>query len=207
MNANERAQIVNQKLKELYPQKSEFPLKYRTPWELLVAVVLSARTTDIQVNKATQALFKKYKTLEDYANADLEEFERDISSIGLYKSKAKNIIGAAKMVKDVYKSKLPKTVEEMTKLSGVGQKSANVILGQAFGVVEGIVVDTHVVRLAKKFGLTRQTDPKKIEEDLIRVIPRGDWWEFANRIKLYGQEVSPARKVGDDTDPISRLLK
>lgn len=200
-----RARIVVRELKRLFPNATML-LNWNTHWELLVAVALSAQTTDKQVNKVTATLFKKYPTLEDYVRADLTQFEKDIQSIGLYKSKAKNILAAAKLLKEKWNGELPKTVQELTELPGVGRKTANVVLGNAYGLVEGIAVDTHVTRLAKKFGLTVHTDPKKIEQDLMHILPKTEWLGFTHRMIDYGRQYSPARNVTDDSDPISVAL-
>ena len=184
-------------------------LKYSTPIQLLAAVQLSAQTTDIQVNKVTQAgpasprshqggLFKKYKTVDDFANADVKTFQKEISSIGLYRNKGRNIIEAARMIRDDYGGKMPRTMEEMIKLPGVGRKSANVILGNAFGVVEGIAVDTHVMRLSQHFGWTKEKTPEKIEQDLMKLIPRKDWFIATYLIIDYGRTICTARKCQCD---------
>jgi endonuclease III len=179
-------------LKKLFP-KSVIALKYKTNWELLVAVQLSAQCTDKKVNEVTPVLFKKYKTLNDYAGAKRIEFERDIHSTGFYRSKTKNILSAAKVVKERFGGKLPKTMKEMVAIPGIGRKSANVILGNAYGVVEGIAVDTHVRRLSRALGLTNNIDPVKIERDLMEIIPKKDWFGFTYRLIDYGRKYCPAR--------------
>ena len=152
-----RAKAIIKILKGLFPHP-KIALNYGNDWELLVAVELSAQCTDKKVNEITPALFKKYRRLEDYVRAKRNEFERAIRSAGFYRSKTKNILAAARVIKDKFKGKLPKTMAEMVTIPGVGRKSANVILGNAYGVVEGIAVDTHVRRLAKRLGLTEHTD-------------------------------------------------
>ena len=184
---------LNNALKELFPD-AKIALKYKTNWELLVAVMLSAQSTDKQVNKVTEKLFKKYKKFEDYLKVDIKEFEQDIRSSGFYHTKAKNILATAKIIKEKHKSKVPDTMEELTELKGVARKTANIILGNAFGIVEGIAVDTHVRRFALKFELTESRDPKKIEQDLMVMLPVKEWANFSYRVIEYGRQVCAARK-------------
>lgn len=153
-----KAQVVLALLKKTYPD-ARIVLNYSNPWELLVAVILSAQCTDVMVNKVTEKLFTKYKTLDDYVKADIAEFEQDIKSTGFFRNKAKNILAAAKMVKEKFGGNVPKTMDETLTLPGVARKTANVVLGNAYGVVEGIAVDTHVLRLSQRLGLV---DPEKI---------------------------------------------
>lgn len=181
-----------QKLKELFPDPHT-PLVHSNPWELYVAVALSAQQTDVGVNKVTELLFKKYKNLGDYQKASLVEFESDIKKINFYKGKAKAIKKAADIVAAEYKGKMPETMDELLKLPFIGRKTANVILQEAFGKTEGIVVDTHVRRLAKLFGLTKEQDPLKIEKDLMEILPKEDWRHFALALILYGRKYCPAR--------------
>jgi len=184
---------LNNALKKLFPD-AKIALKYKTNWELLVAVMLSAQSTDKQVNKVTEKLFKKYKKFEDYLKVDIKEFEQDIRSSGFYHTKAKNILATAKIIKEKHKSKVPDTMEELTELKGVARKTANIILGNAFGIVEGIAVDTHVRRFALKFELTESRDPKKIEQDLMVMLPVKEWANFSYRVIEYGRQVCTARK-------------
>jgi len=184
---------LNNALKKLFPD-AKIALKYKTNWELLVAVMLSAQSTDKQVNKVTEKLFKKYKKFEDYLKVDIKEFEQDIRSSGFYHTKAKNILATAKIIKEKHKSKVPDTMEELTELKGVARKTANIILGNAFGIVEGIAVDTHVRRFALKFELTESRDPKKIEQDLMEILPIKEWANFSYRVIEYGRQVCTARK-------------
>jgi len=184
---------LNNALKKLFPD-AKIALKYKTNWELLVAVMLSAQSTDKQVNKVTEKLFKKYKKFEDYLKVDIKEFEQDIRSSGFYHTKAKNILATAKIIKEKHKSKVPDTMEELTELKGVARKTANIILGNAFGIVEGIAVDTHVRRFALKFELTESRDPKKIEQDLMVMLPVKEWANFSYRVIEYGRQVCAARK-------------
>ena len=156
----QRALTILRQLKKLHPDAGMI-LKYKNLWELLVAVQLSAQCTDVQVNKVTKKLFKKYKKLEDYVNARSKEFERDIFSTGFYKNKTKNILAAAKMIKEKFHGKIPKTMKDMLTIPGVGRKTANVVLGNAYGIVEGIAVDTHVHRLSRVLRLTAKDTPVK----------------------------------------------
>lgn len=167
--------------------------------EILVATILSAQCTDERVNQVTATLFKKYRTVAQYAHADRQEFEQDIHSCGFYRNKAANIIGAAKMIEERFKGKVPDTMDEILELPGVARKTANVVLGNAYGVVEGIAVDTHVIRVARRLGLTRNEDPGKIERDLMAIVPRADWFVFPLLIQKLGREVCKAAKPGHPT--------
>ena len=206
LTPQQRATIVLTELKRLFPTPKP-SLHFSNNWELVVAVVLSAQTTDKQVNVVTKTLFEKYKTVDDYLSAQLDVFAEDMHSVSFYKTKAKHILAAAKIFDAEFKRVLPKTIADMMRLPGVGRKTANVVLGQAYGIAEGIAVDTHVTRLAQKFGLTNQSDPKKIEQDLMVLFPKEEWFLFTVRMIEYGREYSTARKVADEMDPISILLK
>src|SRR3989344_3906090 len=184
--------IIN-KLKELFPN-AKIALKYSNNWELLVAVILSAQCTDKMVNKVTDKLFKKYKTLADYVKADPKEFENDIRSTGFFRNKTKNILASARIIVEKFQGKVPKTMKDLLTLPGVARKTANVILGNAFGVYEGIAVDTHVRRLSKLYGLTNHDDPDKIEQDLMKIVPKKDWFKFTYLMIDYGRKYCPARK-------------
>lgn len=188
-------------LHELFPE-AKTELHYSTPWELLVAVQLSAQSTDVQVNKLTERLFKKYPKFEDYLKADPVEFEKDISSVNFYKNKAKNILAAAKLVKD---GKLPDSMEELLKLPGVARKTANVILGQIYKKAEGIVVDTHITRLSQKFDLTDFKDAVKIEKDLMEIVPKEEWIFFGNSLVWYGRRICPARLHECEGHPLTKI--
>lgn len=186
MDKKEKAEKIVKKLKELFPDPKT-PLKHSNPWELYVAVALSAQQTDVGVNKVTESLFKKYKKLDDYRKATLEEFEQDIRSINFYKGKAKAIKKAADIVSEQYKGQMPQKMEELIALPFIGRKTANVILQEAFGISDGVVVDTHVKRLSNLFGLSTQKDPVKIEKDLMELIPQKDWREFGLGLIYYGR--------------------
>jgi endonuclease-3 len=187
-----KAEKIVRELKKLFPN-AKVSLNYSTNWQLLVAVILSAQCTDKKVNEVTTKLFKKYRKLDDYVNVNLKEFETDIHSTGFYRNKAKNILAAAKIIKEKHDGKVPKTMEDMITLPGVARKTANVVLGEAFSVVEGIAVDTHVRRLAGLLGLTKETDPTKIEKDLMVILPKKEWKDFTIRIIEYGRKYCPAR--------------
>lgn len=188
-----RVRVIVKQLKVLFP-KAKIVLKYSNNWELLVSVILSARCTDKKVNEVVEKLFKKYRKLEDYVAANPREFEQDIRPTGFFRAKTKNILAAAKMVQEKYHGRVPRTMAEMLKIPGVARKTANVVLGNAYGVVEGIAVDTHVIRLAKKFGLTSHKDPVKIERDLMQLLPRQEWFPFTYRLIEYGRHICKARK-------------
>lgn len=186
MEIKSKAEKITKRLKQLFPNPKT-PLNHNNPWELYVAVALSAQQTDVGVNRVTENLFKKYKTLSDYRKVTLSEFEHDIKSINFYKGKANAIKKAADIVLEKYKGKLPETMEELVELPFIGRKTANVILQEAFGKSEGVVVDTHVRRLSNLFGLTSNQDPIKIEKDLMEIVPKKDWREFGIGLILYGR--------------------
>lgn len=192
-------------LRKLLPD-AKIALKYGNNWELLVAVELSAQCTDKKVNEVTARLFKKYRTLSDYVRANPREFEQDIRETGFFRNKTKNILAAAKMVKAKFRGKLPRTMEEMVMIPGVGRKSANVILGNAYGIVEGIAVDTHVKRLARVLGLSREKTPEKIERDLMTIIPRRDWFRATYLLIDYGRTYCPARPHHHAACPLTKVL-
>lgn len=180
-------------LKEEYPDVKP-SLNYSNPLELLVATVLSAQSTDVQINRVTDKLFKKYRTAEDYASADLRELENDLYSTGFYKSKAKNIKTAAQMIVEKYNGEVPKTMQELIGLPGVGRKTANIVLARAFGVVEGIAVDTHVKRVSRRLGLTKNSDPAKIEQDLISLARKEDLDSISMTLIYHGRKICQARR-------------
>lgn len=201
----DRAREINRILKRLFPDEKGTMLKYRTPWECLVAVQLSAQCTDKKVNEVTARLFRKYRSLDDYVRAEPREFERDIYQTGFYRNKTKNILAAAKMVKNEWGGKLPQTMEEMLKIPGVARKTANVVLGNVYGVVEGIAVDTHVMRLSRQWGLTKYSDPKKIEYDLMAMVPKKDWFRWTYRVIQYGRKYAPAHKKDHSDEPLAKF--
>jgi len=200
----ERGKKILKELKKLFPE-TKTELRYSNFWELLVAVILSAQCTDRRVNIVSEKLFKKYKKLDDYVCAKQSEFEKDIFSTGFYRNKAKNILSAAKIVKNNFGGRIPKTMEEMLTIPGVARKTANVVLGNAYGIVEGIAVDTHVKRFAQKFDLTDSKDPKKIEQDLIQIFPKKEWFTLTYYLIEYGRQVCTARKHDCSTHPITKI--
>lgn len=200
-----RVKIILDELKRLFP-KAHIALNYSSNWELLVAVQLSAQCTDKRVNMVTPVLFKKYPRLEDYCAADPAEFEKDIHSTGFFRNKTKNILAAAKMVKEKFGGEVPRTMAEILTVPGVARKTANVVLGNAYGVVEGIAVDTHVMRLAQKLGLTKHKNPVKIERDLMAVIPKKEWFAFTYRLIDYGRAYCVARPHDHAKCPLALAL-
>jgi endonuclease III len=192
MDKKEKIKQIAARLKSLYPHPKT-PLHHSNPWELYVAVALSAQQTDVGVNKVTETLFKKYKSLDDYRKASLEEFDTDIKSINFHKGKSKAIKQAADIVAEKYHGKMPETMDELISLPFIGRKTANVILQEAFGKTEGIVVDTHVKRLSNLFGLTKNQDAEKIEKDLMELLPKETWHDFALGLIYYGREYCTAR--------------
>ena len=199
-----KAATIVATLKKLFPE-AKIALNYGNNWELLVAVELSAQCTDKKVNEVTATLFKKYRSLDDYVHADLAEFAQDIHSTGFYRNKAKNILAAAKMIKEEFGGEIPKTMEEILRVPGVARKTANVVLGMAYGVVEGIAVDTHVIRLSNLLGLTDHKDPVKIERDLMELLPKSEWMGFTYRLIDYGRKYCPARAHSHTNCPLSQI--
>jgi len=176
-----------------YPD-ARIALNYSNPLELLVATILSAQCTDEMVNKVTSSLFPKYPTTDDYANANLERFEQEIRATGFYRNKAKNIIDAAKVIIANFGGSVPQTMAELMTLPGVARKTANIVLYNAYGVIEGIAVDTHVKRVSRRLGLTQNTDPDKIEKDLMNKVPKAKWGKFPYLLIEHGRAVCTARK-------------
>ena len=179
-------------LERQYPNP-RIELDYKTPLELLVATILSAQCTDKRVNVVTKHLFAKYKTAEDYANADGKTFEQEIKSTGFYRNKAKNIIAAAKLIVEKYDSKVPNTMGELLTLPGVARKTANIVLANGYGIASGIAVDTHVKRISFRLGLTKETDPVKIERDLMALIPKEYWIKTNKMLVLHGRYICTAK--------------
>lgn len=180
-------------LKRHYPH-AKIVLNYSNNWELLVAVILSAQCTDKMVNKVTASLFKKYKTIKDYAETNLSELEQDIKSTGFYRNKAKNIQSAAKLILEKFNGTVPKTMAEMLTIPGVARKTANVVLGNAYNIYEGIAVDTHVMRLSQRLGFSKQKDPNKIEHDLMKLIDQKDWFSLTYLLIEHGRAICEAKK-------------
>lgn len=180
-------------LRRTYPQ-AHCELRYSNPLELLIATILSAQCTDSRVNEVTRHLFRKYRTAEDYARAPLAELEEAIRSTGFYRSKARSIQACCQALVERHGGQVPKTMSELTALNGVGRKTANVVLGNAFGLNEGIVVDTHVRRVARRLGLTAHNDPDKIEQDLMQLVPKELWTQFSHWLIWHGRRRCTARK-------------
>ncbi|MDO8558615.1 MAG: endonuclease III [bacterium] len=188
-----RAALIVRYLKSEYPEAKMF-LKYGNDIQLLVAVMLSAQCTDKKVNEVTEKLFKKYKTAKDFADADSRILEKDIHSTGFYRAKAKNIKAACRMLVEQFGGNLPRSMQKMLMLRGVARKTANVVLGNAFGIVEGIAVDTHVRRLAQRLGLTKGNTPEKIERDLMVLISKKDWFRLTYLLIEHGRTICISQK-------------
>ncbi len=193
VNVNEKISEIIRRLKKEYPELKTV-LNFRNAFELLVATVLSAQTTDVHVNRVTGALFKKYKTIRDYADTPLDSLRKDISSINFYNNKAKNIQASAKMIIEQFGGKVPKSMDELTRLPGVARKTANIILSNAFGINEGIAVDTHVKRVSYRLGLTKNEDPVKIERDLMAATPKEEWNNISHLLIFHGRKICQAKK-------------
>jgi endonuclease-3 len=210
----ERLAKLDKELKKLFPN-AKIELNYETPWQLLVAVQLSAQCTDKMVNKITAELFKKYKAPADYVRAGksakaVAEFERMIKSSGFYHAKAKNILAAAALVEKSKKDggfggEVPKTIEELLLLPGVARKTATVVLKEAFNVVAGITVDTHVIRFVQRYDLSDHKDPVRIEKDLMLLVPKKEWGSITHRIIYYGRYLAPARVYDTSKDPLVKI--
>ncbi len=188
-----RMRMIIDLLEKAHPD-AKVTLNYTNPLELLIATILSAQCTDKRVNIVTKTLFKKYKKSEDYAKANLEEFEEDIRSTGFYRSKARNIKKCCQILVDKFNSQVPKTMEEMLVLPGVARKTANIVLSNAYGVIEGIAVDTHVRRTTKRLGLTEQENPDKIEKELMNLVPKRKWIRFTNLLVFHGRRNCVAKR-------------
>lgn len=189
----ERIADLLQRLEKAYPN-AECALIHRNAWELLVATILSAQCTDARVNMVTPELFRKYPTPKAMTEASIPALEEEIRSTGFYRNKAKSISGAAKELVARFGGKVPKTMDELLTLPGVARKTGNVVLGVAFGLAEGVVVDTHVLRLSNRLGLTDSDDPKKVEQDLMQIIPRDHWIQFSHELIHHGRQICVARK-------------
>ncbi len=198
-----RVQEIQSVLKKSYPS-AKCSLDFTNPLELLVATILSAQCTDVRVNQVTQTLFKKYRTASDYAQAKLSALEQEIHSTGFYKNKTKSIINCCKAIVERYGGKVPNRMEDLVQLAGVGRKTANVILGNAYGI-PGIVVDTHVRRLSMRLGLTTNTDPDKIEQDLMSLFPQKDWTWISHALIHHGRVCCTAKKPNCPQCPLEQL--
>jgi endonuclease III len=187
-----RAAELRQRLAARYPDVTT-ALTHRSAWELLVATILSAQSTDVVVNKVTAELFRRYPTVADLAGADREELEQAIHATGFFRNKARSVQGAARHLLEHHGGEVPGTMDELVELPGVGRKTANVVLGSFFARNEGVVVDTHVGRLSRRLGLTRNNDPVKVEQDLMRLVPEDEWTIFSHRLIWFGREVCTAK--------------
>lgn len=206
MKIKDRVEGVMRVLDEVYAKEDKCYLNYNTPWQLLIATILSAQCTDDRVNIVTKDLFNKYKSIEDFAGADLKELERDIHSTGFYHNKAKNIILAMRKLLEDFDGEMPSSVEELTSLAGVGRKTANVVRTHIFGL-PSIVVDTHVKRISNKLGLAKSTDPVKIEFELMKVLPKEHWGRYNTQIIAHGRTICKARKTDCEICPLSEYCK
>src|SRR6266478_7448351 len=189
----EQVSSIIEELRRLYPD-AKCTLNFSNPLELLIATQLAAQCTDERVNMVTEKLFQKYRSVEDYATVSQEELEQDIKSTGFYRNKAKNIRAACQRIITEFGGEVPRTMSELLSLPGVARKTANVVLGNAFGIVEGFTVDTHVTRLARRFGWTKHEDATKIEQDLMRIIPEKDWFDLSHLMIYHGRAICVARK-------------
>ena len=189
----ERALDIVSRLKLMYP-KAKCSLDFTNPFELLIATMLSAQSTDVRVNIVTKSLFRKYPDAQAFANAAQPEMERDVRQTGFFRNKARAVIAASKMIVEKHGGEVPRTMDELTALPGVGRKTANVVLGNAFNTAAGIVVDTHVSRVSGRLGLTSHSDAEKIEQDLMKLIPQREWTVFSHRLIQHGRQICIARK-------------
>ena len=205
MDERERALRILQLLREAYPGVKGTALRFRTPFELLIATILSAQCTDEKVNEVTEELFEKYRTAEDYAKADMGELEEAIKPTGFYRKKAQRIKQVCQSLVEEYNSEVPRTMEELTKLKGIARKTANIILTNAYGVVEGIAVDTHVLRLSHRLGLTKWKTRDKIEQDIMELIPRDNWAEVNYLLIEHGRRTCKAKSPLCETCVVQEL--
>jgi endonuclease-3 len=205
-NDDRRASVMKiiELLEKEYPD-AKTALKYSNPLELLVATMLSAQCTDKRVNAVTKSLFKKYKTAIDYADADLGELEEDVRPTGFYRNKAKNIKNSSRLLVEKFNSQVPETMEELLELPGVARKTANIVLSNAYGVIEGVAVDTHVRRLSKRLGLTDNKNPDKIERDLMEIVPKAHWKRITDLLIFHGRNICVARKPKCSSCVLNRL--
>jgi endonuclease-3 len=189
----QRVRAILEKLDEAYPAAT-CALEHHNPFQLLISTILSAQCTDVRVNQVTATLYKKYPSPQAFAHANPKELEQEIRPTGLFRNKTKSIMGASQAVLEKFGGEVPRTMEEMLTLPGVARKTANVVLGTAYGIASGVVVDTHVHRLAGRLDLSRKEDPKKIEQDLIKIIPQDRWILFSHQLIWHGRRVCQARK-------------
>ena len=200
----QRLQRILDALDELYPNAT-CALHHRNAWELLVATILSAQCTDKRVNEVTPGLFEKYPTVEDFAHASQSELANDIRSTGFFNNKAKSVIGAARKILEDFGGEVPRTMDELLTVPGAARKTSNVVLGTAFGIASGVVVDTHVQRISNRLDLTKNQDPVKIEQDLMKILPEDQWILFSHQIIHFGRNICVARKPKCDDCPLDPL--
>ena len=201
-----RAEHARKYLNKLYPDAFT-ELNFKTPFQLLIATILSAQCTDVLVNKVTKELFKKYKKPEDLAKANLTQLQKDIYPVTFYKNKAKMIKATAEKIVGEHKGKVPKDLDKLIKLPGVARKTANVVLGHAYDIPSGFVVDTHVIRLSRRLGLSKNSDPKKLEQDLMQLVPQKHWIKFADQLIFHGRRSCTARKDKCDVTKLPHYSK
>jgi len=195
---------VTRHLSRHYPD-AECSLRHRTPLELLIATILSAQCTDERVNRVTEKLFRKYRSAADYAQASLSDLEQDIQSTGFFRNKAKSIQGCCQTLVEQHRGKVPKDIDKLVELPGVGRKTANVVLGTAYGIHSGVVVDTHVGRISRRLGLTQHKTPEKIEQDLMGMTPKKEWVVLSHRMIQHGRRCCTARNPKCDDCPLAKI--
>ncbi len=200
----ERLQKIFRALDDLFP-KAECALRHENPFQLLVATILSAQCTDERVNKVTPGLFQKYPTPQDFAALRQPVLEREVRSTGFFRNKSKNIIGTARKIVQQFGGEVPRTMEKMLTLPGVARKTANVVLGTAFGIPTGVVVDTHVFRIARRLKLSKQKTPEKVEQDLMKLVPQENWITFGHQVIWFGRKICHARKPLCATCPLESV--
>ncbi len=193
----DRAVEIIKRLKKEHPSAG-VALEHNDPFQLLIATILSAQSTDVQINKITKNLFKKYKGPQDFASAPLEEIESDIRSSGFYRNKARHIQETCKILTSDFNSEVPKTMDKLTTFPGVARKTANIVLSSSYGIIEGIAVDTHVKRLSQRLGLSKNKDPDKIERDLMEIVPKEGWFSISNLLIFHGRAICDAKKPKHD---------
>ena len=199
-----RAESILDRLKAKFP-KARIVLNYSNNWELVVAVVLSAQCTDKKVNEVTANLFKKYRTLDDYVRANRKDFQQMIRPTGFFRAKTDRVLAAAKMIKEKFGGQIPRTMQEILMIPGVARKTGNIVLGNAYGLTEGIAVDTHVMRVSQRLGLTAHKDPNKIEQDLMKLIPKEDWFKTTYLFIEHGRNICVAKAPRCDACPVNDL--
>jgi endonuclease-3 len=202
-NAKQHATRIARLLQAAYPE-AKCSLDFRTPLELLVATILSAQCTDRRVNQVTKSLFKKYRSAADYARVPPSELERDIQSTGFFRNKAKSIQGCCRALMERHDGRVPREMDALVQLPGVGRKTANVVLGTAYGAATGVVVDTHVARLAQRLGLSTEKNPEKIERDLMDIFPDSEWIALSHRLIQHGRQICTARKPNCPECPLEK---